>query len=165
VFKFSHTLSRQFHSRLLEHPFIPGRQLRVVCDAELVDMAFGTGAVKITPAHDPNDFKCGQRHNLQFINILDDDGKINRNGGKFAGMPRYDVRWALVQELTAMGLFRGTTPNPMRLGLDSRSKDVVEPIIRPQWFCRCKGMADKAVEAVRCGDLELLPAGMHEVHI
>ena len=74
------------------HP-VDGRKLPIILDAELVDMSFGTGAVKITPAHDPNDFATGKRHNLQFINILDDDGNINEHGGPFAGRPRFEVQY------------------------------------------------------------------------
>ena len=152
---------KKFHGRKLKHPFID-RELIIICDSELVDPTFGTGAVKITPAHDPNDFKCGQRHKLEFINILSDDGHINENGGKYQGQMRYDVRYQLITELTELGLFRGTAPNPMRLGVCSRSKDIVEPIIRPQWFCKCEQMGKRAVEAVRSGELQLLPPNMHE---
>lgn len=83
---------KDFHNKFLEHPFIPGRKIKVITDSILVDMNFGTGAVKITPAHDPNDFESGIRHNLESINILDDNGCINENGGKYKGMKRFDCR-------------------------------------------------------------------------
>jgi valyl-tRNA synthetase len=83
---------------MLQHPF-QARQIPIICDSVLVDMAFGTGAVKVTPAHDPNDFATGKRHGLPEITIFSDDGKINENGGKFAGMMRFDAREAVVAEL------------------------------------------------------------------
>jgi valyl-tRNA synthetase len=86
------------HGKLLQHPF-QARQIPIICDSVLVDMAFGTGAVKVTPAHDPNDFATGKRHGLPEITIFSDDGKINENGGKFAGMMRFDAREAVVAEL------------------------------------------------------------------
>ena len=152
---------KKYHGRKLRHPFVD-RELLLITDSELVDMSFGTGAVKITPAHDPNDFKCGKNHGLPFVNILNDDGSINQNGGIYAGKMRYDVRYLLIEELTKIGLFRGTSSNPMRLGTCSRSKDIVEPIIRPQWFVRCETMGKRAVDAVRSGELQLLPRNMHE---
>lgn len=82
---------------------------------------FGSGAVKVTPAHDPNDFACGQRHKLEFINILNDDGTINDNGAKFKGMKRYDAREAVVAELKKIGVFRGIAANPMSIAICSRS--------------------------------------------
>ncbi|CAE7903595.1 vas2 [Symbiodinium sp. KB8] len=92
---------KHLHGKSLIHPFTD-RRLVVVTDAELVDMEFGTGAVKITPAHDPNDFQCGKRHNLEQINVFTESGKINKNGGKFAGLMRYDARWAIEEELTKL---------------------------------------------------------------
>jgi valyl-tRNA synthetase len=99
----------------LEHPFIKDRKMIVITDDELVDMSFGTGAVKITPAHDPNDFLCGKRNNLQFINILNSDGTVNENGGIFKGMPRYLVREKIIEELQKLGLFKGKKKNQMTL--------------------------------------------------
>jgi valyl-tRNA synthetase len=126
-------------------------------------MNFGTGAVKVTPAHDPNDFSCGKRNNLEFITIFSDDGKIvnNAHGGPFAGMMRYDARIAVEKALTEKGLFKGKAPNPMRLGLCSRTSDIIEPMLSPQWYLNCSEMAKKSVEAVRNGELKILPA-MHE---
>ncbi|KAL0338421.1 UNVERIFIED_CONTAM: Valine--tRNA ligase, mitochondrial 1 [Sesamum angustifolium] len=122
------------HGKFAIHPF-NGRKLPIVCDAVLVDMNFGTGAVKITPAHDPNDFEVGKRHNLEFINIFTDDGNINSNGGpEFAGMPRFKARVAVTEALKEKGLYRGDKNNEMRLGICSRSNDVVEPLIKPQWW-------------------------------
>jgi valyl-tRNA synthetase len=115
----------------LLHPFIPDRVLTVIADPVLVDMTFGTGAVKVTPAHDYNDFKCGERNNLEKINIFTEDGKINENGGKFEGLMRFDCRVAIEKELTSLGLYLGKEKNPMSLGFCSRSQDVIEPYLKP----------------------------------
>jgi len=141
------------------HPFCAGRRLPIIADAELVDPAFGTGAVKITPAHDPNDFLVGKRHGLAFINVLDDNGCINaqQGGERFGGMPRFAARAAVVDALRELGLFRGVADNPMRLGLSSRSKDVIEPVLKPQWWVACGRMAQAAADAARTGALEILP--------
>ncbi|OVA16157.1 Aminoacyl-tRNA synthetase [Macleaya cordata] len=136
------------HGKFAIHPF-NGRRLPIVCDGILVDPEFGTGAVKITPAHDPNDFEVGKRHNLEFINIFTDDGKINSNGGsEFEGMPRFKARVAVIEALQKKGLYRGAQNNEMRLGLCSRTNDVVEPMIKPQWFVSCNSMAKQALDAV-----------------
>lgn len=116
----------------LRHPFVEGREVIVIVDDILVDMEFGTGAVKITPGHDPNDYECGLRHNLEQINLLTEEGLINGNGGeKYRGMKRFEVRLQMEKDLKEMGLYRGEAGNAMRLGLCSRSKDVIEPVLKP----------------------------------
>ena len=146
------------HGAELVHPFFPERRVVVITDGELVDMAFGTGAVKITPAHDPNDYKCGKRHGLPFITVFTEDGRISEAGGPaFAGMMRFDARVAVVKALEEAGLARGKTDNKMRLGLCSRSGDVIEPLIKPQWYVKCDGMAKAAADAVRGGELKIEP--------
>jgi valyl-tRNA synthetase len=147
---------KHLHGKFVVHP-VSGRRIPIVTDAELVDMAFGTGAVKITPAHDPNDFAVGKRHGLEFINVLDDSGAINAAGGPFAGQHRFEARVSVVEFLKGKGLFRGVEDNAMRLGLSSRSKDVIEPVLKPQWWVACKSMADASVAAVRSGELEIIP--------
>jgi len=143
--------------KALEHPFCPDRKIKVIADAELVDMNFGTGAVKITPAHDPNDYACGKRHSLEFINVLTEGGAINAVGGKlFAGMMRFDARDAVRAELEKRNLLRGTK-NPMRLGRCAKTKDIIEPFLKPQWYVDCKEMAARACEAVRTKELRILP--------
>ncbi|URE01864.1 Anticodon-binding domain of tRNA, partial [Musa troglodytarum] len=116
---------------------------------------------EITPAHDPNDFEVGKRHNLDFINIFTDEGKININGGAdFEGMPRFAARVAVIEALQAKGLYRGTQKNEMKLGICSRSNDVVEPMIKPQWFVDCKSMAKLSLDAVLSRDnkiIEIIP--------
>jgi len=150
---------KSFHGKNLVHP-VTGRKMPIVLDAELVDMDFGTGAVKVTPAHDPNDFVTGQKHKLEFINILNDDGTLNANcGEKYNGMHRFKARFEIIKELTEKGLFKGTKPNPgMRLGVSSRTKDVIEPVLKPQWWVDCKQMAADALECVEDGRLSILPA-------
>ncbi|TMW64795.1 hypothetical protein Poli38472_008962 [Pythium oligandrum] len=144
------------HGKFVIHPF-NGRRIPIVLDAELVDMSFGTGAVKLTPAHDPNDYECGKRHGLEFINVLTDDGAINENGGEFKGMMRYDARIAVEKALTEKGLYHGKQDNKMRLGICSRSGDVIEPLVKPQWFVDCTQMAKDAMDAVTKKDLRILP--------
>ncbi|XP_072972048.1 valine--tRNA ligase, mitochondrial 1-like [Typha angustifolia] len=148
---------KHLHGKYALHPF-NGRRLPIICDDVLVDPNFGTGAVKITPAHDPNDFEVGKRHKLDFINIFTDDGKINSNGGEeFEGMPRFTARVAVSEALQAKGLYRGSQKNEMNLGICSRSNDVVEPMIKPQWFVSCNSMAKLALDAVKSKQIEIIP--------
>ena len=116
-----------------------------MCDSIAVDMEFGTGAVKITPAHDFNDFEVGTRHGLECINILNDDGTLNANAGKFAGVRRMHARALVKKELAALGLLGETRNNPMKVPICSRSGDIVEPILKPQWWLACQGMADETL--------------------
>ena len=119
-------------------------------DGELVDMDFGTGAVKITPAHDPNDYECGKRNKLEMITIFTLDGRVNDKAApEFTGMMRYDARAAVAKALDAKGLYRGKEFNKMKVPFCSRSKDVIEPMLTPQWFVNCKPAAAKACEWVR----------------
>ncbi|ROT37910.1 valyl-tRNA synthetase [Sodiomyces alkalinus F11] len=139
------------------HPFVD-RRLKIVADSKFVDPAFGTGAVKLTPAHDPNDYLMGKAHGLEFINILNDDGTLNANAGpKFQGQRRFDARYTVVEELTKLGLFVKKEPNPMKIPLCEKSKDVIEPIIKPQWWMQMKGMADAALEVVDKGEIKISP--------
>eukprot|EP00604_Paraphysomonas_vestita_P004168 CAMPEP_0174821978 /NCGR_PEP_ID=MMETSP1107-20130205/11936_1 /TAXON_ID=36770 /ORGANISM="Paraphysomonas vestita, Strain GFlagA" /LENGTH=974 /DNA_ID=CAMNT_0016039717 /DNA_START=170 /DNA_END=3095 /DNA_ORIENTATION=- len=144
------------HGKFLQHPFLD-RKIPIITDDVLVDMNFGTGAVKVTPAHDPNDNACGKRNNLDTIIIFTGDGKISDNCGEFSGMMRYDARSSVENALKEKGLFRGKEPNKMRLGLCSRSGDIIEPMITPQWYVNCNTMAANAVAAVRNGELKILP--------
>ena len=147
---------KHLHGKHVVHPF-NGRRIPIICDGELVDMEFGTGAVKITPAHDPNDYECGKRHNLEFITMLTPEGAINHNGSQFEGMMRYDARIAVEEALKEKGLYIGKEPNKMRLGLCSRSGDILEPMITPQWYVNCSGMAKRSTDAVRNGELKIVP--------
>uniref|UniRef100_A0A7N2N037 valine--tRNA ligase n=1 Tax=Quercus lobata TaxID=97700 RepID=A0A7N2N037_QUELO len=133
------------HGKFAIHPS-NGRKLPIVCDATLVDPKFGTGAVKVTPAHDLNDFEFKECHNCESINIFTDDGKINSSGGsEFAGMPRFKAREAVIESLQKKGLYRGAKGNDMRLGICSRTNDVVEPLSKPQWYVKCNSMERQAL--------------------
>jgi len=147
---------KQLHGRYLVHPFI-GRKIPIVTDAVLVDMSFGTGAVKVTPAHDPNDFKCGRRHGLSEITIFTDEGKMTADCGQFAGLMRFDARVAVLKALKEKGLFRGEADNPMSIPKCSRTGDIIEPMLKPQWWVDCSGMAKRAADAVRTGELIIRP--------
>jgi len=140
----------------LKHPFVE-REMEVIADGILVDMAFGTGAVKITPAHDPNDRECGRRHQLPDINVIDEDGSMSKNCGQFSGMMRYVARVEVERALDSLGLLRGKQENPMRLAICSKSDDVIEPLLRPQWYVRCGDMGKAAAEVVRNGELKIFP--------
>ncbi|KAL6908446.1 tRNA synthetases class I domain-containing protein [Trichoderma evansii] len=138
------------------HPFIEGRKLPIIAD-EYVDMEFGTGAVKLTPAHDPNDFTLGQKHNLEFINILTDDGLMNENAGPYKGQKRFDVRYAIQTALKEKGLYVDKKDNPMKVPMCEKSKDIIEPIMKPQWWVRMKELAEPALKAVRDGKIKIRP--------
>jgi valyl-tRNA synthetase len=141
-------ISRQhLHGKFVVHPFIPERRIPIVCDPITVDMAFGTGAVKITPAHDANDYECGKRHNLEFINILNDDGTLNANAGdQFKGMKRFHARVAVLKALEERGDYIETKDNPMTIPICSKSGDVIESVLRPQWWVNCKPLAAEAIK-------------------
>ncbi len=145
------------HGKRVKHPFVD-RTFPIVTDAVLVDMKFGTGAVKVTPAHDFNDFATGKRHGLEEINILELDGTLNANAGPFKGMDRKEARRAVKKALTDKGLARGAKPHVLTLPRCQRSGGVVEPMISTQWFLNMKGMADRALEAVHSGKTEIIPA-------
>ncbi|CAG9840462.1 unnamed protein product [Diabrotica balteata] len=147
------------HGKYVIHPFCD-RKLPIVVD-DFVELGFGTGAVKITPAHDPNDYEVGKRHNLPFINIFDDEGLIVGDYGKFTGMKRFHARKEIVNALKEKGLYIDTKNNPMVVPICNRSKDIVEPMLKPQWYVRCGEMAQEAINAVNNGDLKLIP----EVHV
>jgi len=142
--------------KTLVHPFAD-RKIPVVADGITVDMTFGTGAVKITPAHDPNDYECGKRHSLPFLTIFTDDGLVSPGCGKFSGMKRFEARKAVLEALKEKGLYRETKDNPMVVPVCSRSKDIVEPIIKPQWYVKCDDMAAEAMKAVNTGALNIIP--------
>lgn len=143
------------HGKHVVHPFCD-RRIPIVCD-DFVDMQFGTGAVKITPAHDHNDYEVGMRHNLPFITMIDDNGCISQGCGEFSGMKRFDARKAVLEALKKKGLYRDTKDNPMLVPICNRSKDIVEPLPKIQWFVNCTEMAARAVKDVKEGNLKLIP--------
>ena len=133
-----------------------------VVEDDYVDMEFGTGVVKITPAHDPNDFEVGKRHNLPEVNILNDDATINANGGKFEGMDRYEARKAIVKELDEMGLLVKIEDYSHNVGTHDRCKTTIEPMIKQQWFVKMDELIKPAVEAVKTGEIQLIPKRMEK---
>lgn len=139
-----------------KHPFVD-RLLPIIADDEFVDPQFGTGAVKMTPAHDPNDFAVGQKHGLEFINILNDDGTLNHNTGEYEGVKRFDARYKVIAALKERGLYVKWEHNKMKVPLCEKSKDVIEPLIKPQWWMRMSEMADAAIKAVRNGEIIIRP--------
>jgi len=144
------------HGKKLDHPFVD-RLVPIITDAILVDPKFGTGAVKVTPAHDFNDFATGKRHGLEEINVFDLDGTVNENGGRFAGLDRKEARRAVKKALDEKGLARGSKPHVLTLPRCQRSGGVVEPMISTQWFLKMKGMAERALEAVHTKRVEVIP--------
>ncbi|KAL6055400.1 valine--tRNA ligase, variant 2 [Balamuthia mandrillaris] len=147
---------QMYHGRFVINP-LTGRQLPIITDGQLVDMELGTGVVKVTPAHDENDYQCGLRHNLEQINILNDNGTLNGAAGDFQGMDRLDARNKVIEALEQKGLYRGKQEHEMRLALCSRSGDVLEPRLKPQWYVRIKSMAEEAARLVREGEMEIVP--------
>ena len=140
------------------------REIPVIAD-EYVDKEFGTGCVKITPAHDPNDFEVGRRHNLEEINIMNDDATINELGGKYAGMDRYEARKAMVADLEELGLLVKVVPHNHSVGTHDRCGTTVEPMIKPQWFVKMDEMAKAAIKALDDGDLKFVPSRFDKTYL
>ena len=139
------------------------RVIPIVTDT-YVDKEFGTGVVKITPAHDPNDFEVGKRHDLPIINVMNDDATINKNGGKFEGMARYEARAAIVKELDEMGLLVKIEDYSHNVGTHDRCKTTIEPMVKEQWFVKMDELIKPAVEAVKTGDIKLIPERMEKTY-
>lgn len=142
---------------------IINREIPIVEDS-YVDMEFGTGVVKITPAHDPNDFEVGKRHGLPEVNIMNDDATINENGGKFEGMDRYEARAAIVKELEEMGLLVKIEDYSHNVGTHDRCKTTIEPLIKKQWFVKMDELIKPAVKAVAEGEIKLVPERMEKTY-
>ena len=154
---------RHLVGKMLKLP-LTDREIPVIAD-EYVDMEFGTGCVKITPAHDPNDFEVGRRHNLPEINIMNDDATINELGGKYAGMDRYEARKAMVEDLKEQGLLVKVVPHCHSVGTHDRCKTTVEPMIKPQWFVKMDEMAKEAIKALKDGDLTFVPERFDKTYL
>jgi valyl-tRNA synthetase len=137
------------------------REIPIIADA-MVDREFGTGAVKITPAHDPNDFEVGRRHKLAEIDVMTDDGKMNAAAGAYAGLDRFEARKKIVGDLKALGLLEKITEHTNAIGLCERSKTIVEPRVSTQWFCRMKSLAEPAIAAVERGEIQIVPDNRRE---
>ena len=143
---------------------IVNKEIPVIADP-YVDKKFGTGCVKITPAHDPNDFEVGKRHNLPEINVMNDDGTINANGGKYEGMDRYEARKAIVAELESMGLLVKVVPHVHAVGTHDRCKTTVEPLVKQQWFVKMDEMAKPSIAALKEGRLKFVPENYGKTYL
>ncbi len=140
-----------------------GREIPIVADT-YVDMEFGTGVVKITPAHDPNDFEVGQRHNLPIINVMDESGVINENGGEYCGLDRMDARKKIVKALEEQGYLVKIEPHKHNVGTCYRCGTVVEPRVSMQWFVKMEPLAKPAIDAVRNGDTKFVPERFDKIY-
>ena len=149
--------------KMLKLP-LTDREIPVVADA-YVDKEFGTGCVKITPAHDPNDFEVGRRHNLPEICIMHDDATINCPGSKYDGMDRYEARKAMVEDLKELGLLVKVVPHSHNVGIHDRCKTTVEPMVKQQWFVRMEEMAKPAIEALKSGELKFVPESFGKTYM
>ena len=149
--------------KMLKLP-LTDREIPVIADA-YVDKEFGTGCVKITPAHDPNDFEVGKRHNLEEINILNDDGTMNNKCGKYAGMDRYEARKAMVEDLEKLGLLVKVVDHVHNVGTHDRCKTTVEPMIKPQWFVKMDELAKPAINAIKTGELKFVPERFGKIYL
>ena len=149
--------------KMLKLP-LTDREIPVIAD-EYVDKEFGTGCVKITPAHDPNDFEVGRRHNLAEICIMHDDATIDCKGSKYDGMDRYEARKAMVEDLKALGLLVKVVPHSHNVGTHDRCKTTVEPMVKQQWFVRMEEMAKPAIAALKNGDLKFVPESFGKTYL
>ena len=141
------------------------REIPIVADY-YVDKEFGTGAVKITPAHDPNDFEVGKRHNLPELNIMNDDATINEKyGGKYAGMDRYEARKAMVEDLKEQGYLVKVVPHSHNVGTHDRCHTTVEPMIKQQWFVKMEELAKPAINALKTGELRFVPERFDKIYL
>ena len=140
---------------------LTGRTIPIIAD-EMVDREFGTGAVKITPAHDPNDFEVGKRHHLPEIDVMTADGKMSAAGGTYAGMDRFEARKRIVEELKKQGLLEKITDHTHAVGICERSRTIVEPRASTQWFCKMKPLAEPAIAAVERGEIRIVPDNRRE---
>ncbi len=153
-----HPEDERYRHLLEKHAILPlvGRKLRFVAD-EVVDLEFGTGLVKVTPAHDPNDFEIGRRHDLPQIQVISPDGTMSEAAGEFAGLDRFEARKQIVERLQAEGYLVKVEEHTHNVGHCQRSEVPIEPLVSTQWFCDVSTMAQRALEAVRDGELKLVP--------
>ena len=155
--------TRHLSGKTLILPIV-GREIPVIAD-DYVEIGFGTGCVKITPAHDPNDFLVGERHGLEQIKVMNDDATMNRYAGKYEGMDRYACRKALVADLEAQGYLLSVEPHTHNVGTCYRCHNTVEPMTSDQWFVKMKPLAEPALEAVRSGDVKFAPDRFSKIYI
>ena len=143
---------------------LANREIKIIAD-NLVDMQFGTGAVKVTPAHDPNDYRMGKKHNLEFINVMTPDGRMNSAAGKFSGMDRFKAREAVVESLKEAGLLEKIQEHKLSIGHCYRCKTIVEPYLSKQWFVKMKPLARPAIKAVKNGKIKFYPQRWTKVYL
>jgi valyl-tRNA synthetase len=153
--RYKHLLGKKVQLPLMN------REIPIIAD-EIVDREFGTGAVKITPAHDPNDFEVGRRHKLPEIDVMTDDGHMNGNSGAYAGMDRFEARKKVIEDLKTQGLLERVSEHTHAIGLCERSKTIVEPRVSTQWFCKMKPLAEPAITAVERGEIRIVPENRRE---
>ena len=161
-----HPEDERYKDIIGKHVMLPlvNREIPIVADY-YVDKEFGTGAVKITPAHDPNDFEVGKRHNLEEINIMNDDATINERGGRYAGMERYEARKAIVKDLEEQGFLVKIEPHSHNVGTHDRCGTTVEPLIKQQWFVNMEELAKPAIEALHTGELKFVPERFNKIYL
>ncbi len=149
-----------------KHVLVPlmNREIPIITD-ELAQPEFGTGAVKVTPAHDPNDFQAGLRHNLPQINVMDDRGKMNENAGAYAGLDRYEARKRVLADLEAQGFLVGEKDHALSIGKCDRCGTVIEPRLSEQWFIKIKPLADRARAAVESGEITIVPENYRQIYL
>ncbi len=143
---------------------LTGREIRVIAD-EMVDVKFGTGCVKITPAHDPNDYLTGKKHGLEFINVMHPDGRMNESAGRYAGLDRFRAREAVLEDLKNLGLLDKVEPHALSAGHCYRCNTIVEPYLSKQWFVRMQPLAKPAIDAVRKGRVKFHPSRWSKVYL
>ncbi|CAG8599023.1 2674_t:CDS:10 [Cetraspora pellucida] len=151
---------KSLHGKKVIHPLL-NKWMPIVCDAELVDMQFATGVVKVTPGHDINDYACARRHQLQIVNILNKDGTLNENCGiaDLINKDRFEVRKDIINRLQSLGYYRDKDVNhEMRIAKCSRSGDIIEPMLQPQWYIKCKDMQLRALQDVKNGKMQIQPS-------
>jgi valyl-tRNA synthetase len=153
--RYQHLIGKQLILPLMN------REIPVIADA-MVDREFGTGAVKITPAHDPNDFEAGRRHNLPEIDVMNENGTMNGKAGAYAGLDRFVARKKIVEDLQVQGLLEKITDHKLSIGICERSRTVVEPRASNQWFCKMKPLAEKAMAAVQNDEITMVPENRRE---
>jgi valyl-tRNA synthetase len=153
---------RDLHGRTVDLPLMD-REIPVILD-ELADPEFGTGVVKVTPAHDPNDFEAGRRHNLAKIQVIGEDGVMLAAAGKYAGLDRFEARKQVLADLSALGALVKTEDYALNIGKCARCGTVVEPLVSTQWFVKTKPLAEKAIEAVETGSIVFVPANWSKTY-
>ena len=156
--RYRHLIGKRLMLPLME------REIPIIAD-DMVDRAFGTGAVKITPAHDPNDFEVGRRHQLPEIDVMTDDGHMSAAAGTYAGLDRFEARKRVVEDLKARGLLEKVTEHAHSVGICERSRTIVEPRASMQWFCKMKPLAEPAIAAVERGDIQIVPENRRQEYL